>query len=94
MASKVKLDHVGMGAMLKSSEVRSAVLAVAEQVAGNVRAAPEVVRHDAPVETRTYTTDRAAAAVSITHPGGLGMEAKHGTLTTAAAAAGLQVHGG
>lgn len=46
---------------------------------------------DAPVTVRAYTTDRAAAAVTIAHPAGLAIQAKHGALTKAAASVGLEV---
>lgn len=90
MPSKLKLDHPGIKEMLMSAEVAAIVAAVAETVAGNVS---ESARNgDAiPVDVSEYTTDRAAAAVTLAHPAGLGKEAKYGTLSSAAAAAGLEV---
>lgn len=90
MPSKLKLDHPGMKEMLLSAEVAAAIAALAETVAGNVS---ETARNGdpLPVDVSEFTSDRAAAAVTITHPAGLGKEAKYGTLSSAAAAAGLEV---
>ncbi len=80
----LKLDKRGIAQMLKSPAVAAVVHAAAEDVAARVDA------HGRPVEVRDYTTDRAASSVSIAHPAGLGMQAKYGTVTAAAAAAGLE----
>jgi hypothetical protein len=91
MAPKIRLDRGGMAAMLKSAGVASAVEAAAESTFSNVGA---VEAHDGqvvPVEVTTGTTDRAIARVTLLHAAGLGLQAKHGTLTKAAQAAGLQV---
>jgi hypothetical protein len=87
---KLKLDHPGMKEMLLSAEVAAAIADVAETVASNVS---EYARNgDAiPVDVSAYTSDRAAAAVTLAHPAGVGKEAKYGTLSAAAAAAGLEV---
>lgn len=89
--SDIRLDHAGIAAVLKSSGMAALVASAAEGVASSARQAPELARHEARVEVSTGTTDRAAASVTIAHPGGLGMQAKHGTLTRAAGAAGLDV---
>lgn len=81
---KIRLDHKGIAQMLKSQPFAEAVHDLAERVAGNV-----VV--DADVEVRDYTTDRAASSVTIAHPAGLAIQAKHGVLTKAAASVGLEV---
>lgn len=96
MARPVRLDRRGVGAVLKSSGVRREVDALAETVADNVRAQGLTVSDgsELPVTVSSYTTDRAAAAVTITHAAGIAMQAKHGVLTKAAAAAGLEVKGG
>jgi hypothetical protein len=94
MAPKIRLDSRGIGAMLKSAGVASAVEASAESVLSNVGA---VEAHDGqvvPVEVTTGTTDRAIARVTLLHAAGMGLQAKHGTLTKAAQAAGLEVRGG
>lgn len=84
--SKVRLDHGGIGEVLKSlgGPINELAAAIAARVdVGSVTEAQVVVR--------PYTTDRAAAAVSIAHPAGLAIQAKHGALTKAAASVGLQV---
>ena len=93
MATKVRLDHAGMAEMLNSSGVLKAVASAGEAVRSAASSAPEITRHDASVETMsgvmTWTgkggPKRARALVTIKHPGGLGMEAKHGTLSRAIA---------
>lgn len=78
MISNFKLNHAGAAEVLKklaADEIR----AVAQQVADGAGDA---------VWMHTYTTDRAAAAVTVP----AGRQAKHGALTRAAAAAGLEVH--
>ncbi|WP_405061894.1 hypothetical protein OG474_09635 [Kribbella sp. NBC_01505] len=92
-ATRIKLDSAGIQAMLRSAEVAAAIHAVAENVADNVRADPNILRRgiEGEVSVDDYVTDRAATSVTITHPAGLGMEGKHGVLTKAARAAGLEV---
>jgi len=90
---KIRLDSKGIGAMLMSAPVASAVEAAAEAVFSNIGA---VTAHDGqvvPVEVTTGTTDRAVARVTLMHAAGVGLQAKHGTLTKAASAAGLEVRG-
>lgn len=89
----VRLDHRGIGSLLRSAEMQQAVREVADTVASNVTSQGLTVSSGAslPVEVNTYITDRVAASVTINHPAGLGMQAKHGVLTKAAAAAGLEV---
>lgn len=94
MLTNVKLDHKGMAEMLKSGEVASVIAATAESVASAARAEEAVERNNVPVETRSYTTDRAATAVSLAHPAGVPIEGKYGSLTRAAGSAGLTVSGG
>lgn len=91
MAGDVTLDGAGIRALLKSQEFADAVNAAATTIAAQVEAQPTVVRHDVPVKVDEYTTDRRAAGVTIAHPAGLAMQAKHGAFTRAAAAAGYEV---
>jgi hypothetical protein len=72
-----KLDHEGAAEVLKKLAADE-IHALAQQVADNSGDA---------VWVDTYTTDRAAAAVTIP----AARQAKHGTLTKAAASAGLEV---
>jgi hypothetical protein len=85
MATRVTLDTAGIGNMLRSAPVAAAIAALTRAVAGNVQA------RGRPVTTGAGTTDRAVGQVSIAHPAGRAMQAKYGTLTRAAAAAGLEV---
>lgn len=97
----VRLNKAGVAQILKSSELQRAVTAAAEQVADNVRAQNIKVgdrdggKHevDLPVKVSSSTTDRARAAVTLAHPAGAAVQAKHGALTKAAAQAGLDVRG-
>jgi len=98
---RIRLDHRGIAALLKSAGVAAATKAAGEAVASNVRAmgikvgdvdgGPHEV--DLPVNVMMVQTDRAKALVTITHPAGLAVQAKHGALTKAAAQAGLDVNG-
>lgn len=87
----VRLDRVGMSMMLKQAEVRSEITAIAEAVGNSARANEGVAKHEAEIKVEHYTTDRAASAVLIKHPIGMGIQAKYGALTQAASAQGLQV---
>lgn len=100
MAGKVKLDHGGIAALLKSGEMQALVNEAAEQIAGNIRSQGVTVGafHGAgeiplPVEVSTMTTDRAHASVTLAHPAGVAVQAKHGALTKAASEVGLPVKG-
>lgn len=84
--AKVKLDYAGIGELLKSYPIRQMVMGAARQIAARVEA-----EHGVPTEVHAYTTDRAAASVVIAHPSGAAIQAKHGALTRAAAAEGLEV---
>lgn len=100
MARNVNLDSRGIGALLRSAEVHRATQEAAESVAANVRAmnikvgdkdgGPREV--DMPVKVDMVTTDRAHAFVTISHPAGEAVQAKHGALTRAAGEAGLDVN--
>ena len=93
MARVVRLDRLGMSMMLKQSEVRSEVTSLAEAVGNSARANEGVTKHSAEIKVEHYTTDRAASAVLIKHPIGMGIQAKYGALTQAASAQGLEVKG-
>lgn len=81
--SDFKLDHAGMAEILRSADIASAVHDAAEAAADNVRANFDMIRNDMQDEVVVddYTTDRAASSITITHAGGLGMEAKYGVLS-------------
>lgn len=93
---KVKLDHGAIAALLKGGEIAGMVADATEAVAGNARGQGVQVEGepgevDVPIETQMVTTDRAHGLVTIAHPSGEAVQAKHGLLTQAAAAAGLEV---
>lgn len=80
---KLRLDHAGIGEVLKSGEVAREVHSLAAERAETVRAQPKVVEHGVveSVKVEDYVTDRAASAVVVTHPAGLPLQAKYGILT-------------
>lgn len=77
MSVKFRLNYKGGGQVLKELAAQQ-INAVARQVAAG--AGPDA-------ELETYTTDRAAASVSVPAE----QQAKDGALTRAASAAGLEV---
>jgi ribosomal protein S10 len=93
--AKVRLDRAGIAELMRSADMAREVRDVAEQIADNARRQGHRVENgDAlPVEVESYTTDRAAAAVRLAHPAGIGMQAKYGVLTKATGDAGLEVRG-
>ena len=84
----LKLDHAGIAELLNSDEVARLVKGVADQVATQVRGAVDA-RDGVVVDT--YTTDRAAASVTIRDPRARLWQARDGVLTSAVASAGLEV---
>lgn len=100
MAKGVRLDHAGISALLKSAEMHRMVQDAAEELAGKVReqglevgAIEGNTQIPLPVTTEVATTDRAHARVVLAHPAGIAAEAKHGVLTKAASALGVEVKG-
>ena len=85
MSVDYKPDRGGVAELLKS--FGPLVNGLATQVAGNVLAQ----RPDSDVVTDSYTTDRAAASVTIREPEAMILQVRDGILTKAAAAAGLEV---
>lgn len=101
MARKVSLNHAGVAAILKSTEMHQLVQDAAEKVAKHVGEQGITVgalsgnsEIALPVEVSVTTTDRAHARVTLAHPAGVAVQAKHGSLTRAASAEGLTVRGG
>lgn len=96
--SKVRLDHRGLGAILRGREVTELTRQAAEAVADNVKSQGHLVEGipgdiDLPVTVSMFETDRAHAVVAIAHPSGDAVQAKHGALSKAAAEAGLDFRG-
>lgn len=88
----VRLNHPGVAAIAKSQGVTVLVDATAESIAAAARSNLSGVGHpEMQVDVTSYVTDRAAAAVTITHPGGIGVQAKYGILTQAAGDVGVEV---
>lgn len=95
----VKLNRAGVQAMLKSTGMHRVIQAKTEEIAQKVRDQNITVgdkdggRHetDLPVKVEVGTSDRARGVVLLAHPAGLAVQAKHGALTKAASASGLQV---
>jgi hypothetical protein len=93
----IDLSDRGMEALAKSAAVAALVAKAAEEVADNVRSQGIRVQGipgdvELPVKVSTYETDRARASVTLAHPAGLAVQAKHGALSRAAASAGLDVN--
>jgi len=89
---RVKVNYTGVGEVLKGAEVTEMVNEAAAQVAANVPT--EVEGETVETDVTSYVTDRAAAQVLLMHPTAAAFQAKYGTLTRAAGAAGLEVSGG
>lgn len=89
MPRQIRLDHGGMGELLKSDGVASLVDDAADLVQQRALNHPSVQTHGMPVETASGVSDRARAIVTIMHAGGLGVQAKHGVLSRAVADTGL-----
>lgn len=97
---RVRLDHVGIRQVLSSYPgVRSMVDEAAETVGGAVRSQGRVAASpgrdmgvdltgDTEVRTAIGYDGRPVGLVSIRHPAGVAMQAKHGVLTRAVRALG------
>ena len=83
-----RIDYEGVGEVLNSAPVRTAINGLAGEILNNVIAQlPE----GTDVVADSYTTDRAAASVTIRDVRGRAWQARDGVLTRAAAAVGLEV---
>lgn len=97
--SRIRFSGRGLGRVLSSGRTIAATQEAAEAVASNVRDMGIKVgdrdggahERDLPVTVQMVMTDRAHALVSLAHPAGEAVQAKHGALTKAAAEAGLDV---
>lgn len=89
--AKIRLDRGGMKAMLSSGQVAKVVHSAARSVADNYdRELSSGELMDVRVEDGK--TDRARSVVVVAHPAALRDQAKYGSLTKAASAAGLEVN--
>lgn len=101
--ARVKFNLRGLEEIAKRRETADAVRDLAEKVADNVRSQGHMVSgipgdEVLPVtvnvgETKNMRVNRAKAWVTLAHPAGLAVQAKHGALTKAASEAGLEVKG-
>lgn len=97
MAPKIRLDHAGMAEMLDSAKVSAAVEELGKSVADAVTLPAIKGPQEAEVKTTVRKasggrlTSRTAVDVTLAHPSGVRVEAKHGTLAKAAASKGLEV---
>jgi hypothetical protein len=82
----IKIDYEAVGKILQE-DMRGPIDDLGERIAANV----DTGRVDALVDAKPVTTDRAISVVAIKHPAGMAIEAKHGALRRAAAAAGHEV---
>lgn len=87
MLTDFRLDHAGLAEVLKSGPFVELVAGKASEIATAVSAQ----QPDAEVVTDSYTTDRAAASVTVKDPRAATWQARDGLLTRSAAAAGLEV---
>jgi hypothetical protein len=91
----LRLDHAGIAEVLRT-QCRGIVDAAAASVVAFAEGEAPLVdrgRTRIPIDAAAQTTDRARAVVALKHPAGMAVQAKYGTLTRAAAAAGLEVNG-
>lgn len=96
-SSKLRLDRGGIAETLRSAKVASQVKSLGRSIASSVHL-PDI---NGPQEAEVLVNDRTASGgrisarpavdVTIAHPAGIRVEAKHGVLARAAAANGLQV---
>jgi len=99
--TSVRLDHDALMRVLNTPEIARKVEDMAERVADNVRALGITVgdvdggasEYDLPVTVNSYKSDRPRSSVTLAHPAGLAVQAKHGALSKAAADEGLEVNG-
>lgn len=95
--AKIRPNWDALQQHLRGREATEAVNDLAERIAEHARDAGidvEGIPGDVPLPVRvdTYDTDRARATVWLAHPAGLAVQAKHGLLSKAASAAGLEIH--
>lgn len=101
MVDKIKFNRAGLAEVLRSAEMQHMVQGAVDKLADEVRqqgitvGALESGGDDIPLPvTATVTiTDRAHGRVTLAHPAGIAVQAKHGALTRAASAEGLSVRG-
>jgi|SRR5690606_4415160 len=105
--ARVRLDSRGLAQVMQSAGMTAATRTATEAIAAAARAQGRTTTSEAqessgtelPIDATTRPVTRSPrirdarhmGLITITHPAGLGMEAKHGVLSRAAAAAGFRV---
>ena len=84
----IHIDYKAVGKILKE-DMRGPIDEKINEIAANAKANPDLA--GAPITIQHFTTDRAGGTVNIASPAGLALQAKHGILTRAASAAGMEV---
>lgn len=85
----IKLDYDAIGRILKET-CAPVVHQLAAQIAESVRGNGDLPE-GASVSVKDFVTDRAVSVILVGHPDASAIQAKHGILTSSAAAAGLEV---
>lgn len=94
MAKKIKLDSGGINEVLNSAPVRAELKRMGDSVASKTEAT--VKGNPVPVDAKEYSgtvkgRKRPVVIVAIKHVGGAAIEAKRGSLSRGAAAAGIKI---
>lgn len=90
MLERLRLDTRGIREVLGSSEVRQMVDGATADIAARVRAK---VPPGTTVTSKSYTTDRGAASITIADVRAMAWQARDGVLTRSAGEAGIEVKG-
>lgn len=100
---QVRLDHAGIRQVLQSSPMRAMVTAAGERAAEAIRAQNRLARSAGQASGPDLTGDitvrpgvgaydqRPVAIVTVAHPAGVAMQARHGIITRAVRAMGAGV---
>ena len=93
--SRVRLDHRGVGEVMRSGPVRAVVSSVSEEVGAGLRVSgrPVEVLIEPAVSSGGIRDARPVGRVTVLSADAMGQEVKHGLLTGAARSAGLEVGG-
>jgi hypothetical protein len=88
--ARVRIVLTNFEELSKHPAIEEAVRAASEVVASELRASDVVQRNEVEVRVGTHETDRHSGDVTLAHPSGLAIEAKHGALMRAATSSGLR----
>lgn len=91
------LNEAALARLAKSDQMKTAAFEAAGAIADNVRSqgitVGDIDGGSWEIALPVKISSREHITVSLAHPAGKAVQAKHGALTRAAAAAGLEVHG-